>query len=86
MKVSIAARPVSARVSAVGSLGAMLTFIITLSFVLSTPGVWEPGYGFPFPSGNPGQFLLKDLILLGAATWSAGEALLHAQSVGFPRT
>ena len=60
-----------------GSLGAAAMFLITMTFVLSTPGVWQPGYGFPFPSPMPGQFLLKDLLFLGVAIWSAGEAL-HA--------
>jgi uncharacterized membrane protein YkgB len=81
----IAARPVSAMMSAVGSLGATVMFLVTLTFVLSTPGVWEPGYGFPFPSGMPGQFLLKDLIFLGAALWTAGEALEHAHLVRKPQ-
>ncbi len=75
--VLIAARRISPMASAVGSLGAVFMFLITLTFVLSTPGVWQPGYGFPFPSPMPGQFLLKDLLLLGAAVWTAGEAL-HA--------
>jgi uncharacterized membrane protein YkgB len=39
-------------------------FLTTLSFMLSTPRVWQPGYGFPFLSGA-GQFLVKDLLLLG---------------------
>jgi uncharacterized membrane protein YkgB len=77
----IATRPVSAKLSAIGSLGAILMFLITLSFALTTPGVWQPGYGFPFPSPMPGQFLAKDLILLGAAVWTAGEALLAARRV-----
>jgi reactive chlorine resistance protein C len=72
--VLIAVRPVAPRVSAVGSLGAILMFLTTLSFILSTPGVWQPDYGFPFLSGA-GQFLVKDLILLGAAIWTAGDAL-----------
>ena len=63
------------RVSAVGSLGAVGMFLTTLSFTLTTPGVWQPGYGFPFPSPMPGQFLAKDVLLLGAAIWTAGEAL-----------
>ncbi len=50
-------------------------FLITMTFVLSTPGVWQPGYGFPFPSPFPGQFLAKDLLFLGASIWTAGEAL-----------
>ena len=66
--VLIATRPFAPKLSAIGSIGAILMFLITLTFVLTTPGVWQPGYGFPFPSPMPGQFLLKDLLLLGAAT------------------
>jgi reactive chlorine resistance protein C len=76
----IASRSFAPRVSAVGSLGATLMFLTTLSFVLSTPGVWQPNYGFPFLSGA-GQFLVKDLILLGAAIWTAGDSL-EAASAG----
>ncbi len=74
----IATRPVWPQVSALGSLGAVGMFLITLTFVFTTPGVWQPGYGFPFPSPMPGQFLAKDIVLLGAALWSAGEALRAA--------
>jgi uncharacterized membrane protein YkgB len=70
----IAIRSFAPRLSALGSLGAILMFLTTLSFMLTTPGVWQPGYGFPFLSGA-GQFLVKDLILLGAAVWTAGESL-----------
>jgi uncharacterized membrane protein YkgB len=71
----IAARPVAPKASAVGSAGAIVVFLTTLTFVFTTPGVWQPGYGFPFPSPMPGQFLAKDLLLLGAAVWTAGESL-----------
>ncbi len=71
----IAMRPFAPIVSAVGSMGAILLFLVTLTFMFSTPGVWQPGYGFPFPSPMPGQFLAKDLALLAIAIWSAGEAL-----------
>jgi len=70
----IATRSFSPKVSAYGSMGAIVMFLLTLTFVLTTPGVWQPGYGFPFPSPMPGQFLAKDIILLGVAVWSAGEA------------
>lgn len=73
--VLIALRCWSPLACAAGSLGAVAMFSIPLTFVLSTPGVWQPGYGFPFPSPMPGQFLAKDILLLGAAIWSAGEAL-----------
>lgn len=75
----IALRPVSARIALVGSGLAVVTFLTTLSFLFSTPG-WEPTLGgFPALSAMPGQFLLKDVVLLGAALWSTGEA---AHAVG----
>jgi uncharacterized membrane protein YkgB len=50
-------------------------FLTTLSFLVTTPGVWEPSLGgFPALSAVPGQFLVKDLALLGMALWSLGEA------------
>jgi len=40
----------------------------TLTFFLSTPGVAEAtAGGFPAISAAPGQFLLKDLVLLAAS-------------------
>jgi reactive chlorine resistance protein C len=46
-----------------------------LSFLVTTPGVWEPSLGgFPALSAIPGQFLIKDLALLGISLWSLGEA------------
>lgn len=73
----IATRPFAPQISAIGSLGSVLMFLITLTFVLTTPGVWQAGYGFPFLSMT-GAFLAKDLLLLGAAIWTAGEALRAA--------
>ncbi len=75
----ISLRPVSAQLSAYGSMASVLMFLITLSFLLSTPGVIAKGYSFPVLSADVGQFLAKDLVLLGAALWTAGEAL-HASS------
>ena len=77
--VLIATRAFWPKLSAIGSIGAVVTFLITLSFMLTTPGVWEPGYGFPYPSGMPGQFLAKDLVLLGVSIWTAAEAWQSAQ-------
>jgi reactive chlorine resistance protein C len=72
--ILIGLRHWSAKASAVGSGGALLMFLTTLSFLFSTPG-WEPSLGgFPSLSALPGQFLLKDVVLLGAAIWSLGEA------------
>src|SRR5436305_7688669 len=71
----IAARPLSPRVSALGSALAVGMFLTTLSFLVTTPGVWEPSLGgFPALSALPGQFLIKDLALLGISLWTLGEA------------
>jgi uncharacterized membrane protein YkgB len=71
----IALRPVWPMGSAVGSGLAAGMFLTTLSFLFTTPG-WEPSLGgFPALSAMPGQFLLKDVVLLGVALASAGEAL-----------
>jgi uncharacterized membrane protein YkgB len=54
--------------SAVGAAMSTATFAITLTFLLSTPGVAEEmAGGFPAISAVPGQFLLKDLVLLAAS-------------------
>jgi uncharacterized membrane protein YkgB len=72
----IALRPIAARASALGSALAVGMLVTTLSFLLTTPGVWEASLGgFPAISALPGQFLLKDVVLLGAALWSLGESL-----------
>ena len=71
----IAARPVSVRAALVGSALAVGVFLTTLSFLITTPGVWEASAGgFPVLSALPGQFLVKDFVLLGAALWAFGEA------------
>jgi uncharacterized membrane protein YkgB len=73
--ILIAARPYSPRASALGSALAVGMFLTTLSFLTTTPGVWEPAAGgFPALSSKPGQFLIKDLALLGIALWSLGES------------
>jgi reactive chlorine resistance protein C len=53
---------------ALGSVAAVLTFLTTLSFLFTTPGALMPG-------SDAGAFLVKDIVLLGAAVYTAGEAL-----------
>ena len=73
--ILIALRAWSPKACAIGSFAAVLMCLTTLSFLFSTPG-WEQSLGgFPALSAMPGQFLLKDVVLLGAAIWSLGEAL-----------
>jgi uncharacterized membrane protein YkgB len=74
--VLIALRPMWPTVSAAGSALAIVLFMGTLSFLFTTPGVVATHAGFiPVLSGMPGQFLLKDLVLIGVAIWTLGESL-----------
>jgi uncharacterized membrane protein YkgB len=74
----IAAKPLVPRASAVGSLGAIAMFSTTLSFLLTTPGVWQEGYGRPRLS-LVGHFLVKDSVFLGASLLTAAESLRDAR-------
>ena len=65
----LAVRPWWPRVSVVGSLGGMLAFLITLSFLFTTPNLSPEWQGF----------LMKDLLLVGAALWTAGDSLRAAE-------
>jgi uncharacterized membrane protein YkgB len=53
------------RLSAIGSLGASATFLVTLSFLFTTPDLSPDVQGF----------LMKDFMLFGAALWTAGDSL-----------
>jgi len=70
--ILIASRPLSARASAIGSALAIGTFLTTLSFLISTPGALSPMH----PAHG---FLLKDVVLLGAAVALGAESLRAAQ-------
>jgi uncharacterized membrane protein YkgB len=73
--VLISLRPAWPMGSAAGSGLAVGMFLTTLSFLVTTPG-WEPSPGgFPALSAMPGQFLRKDIVLLGASLYTAGESL-----------
>src|SRR3954465_11353745 len=77
--VLIALRPIWPRVSAAGSALAVVLFLGTLSFLFTTPGVVAThAAGLPVLAAQPGQFLLKDLVLVGVAIWTLGEALRGA--------
>lgn len=77
--VLIAIRPISAKLSAFGSVLAVFTFLATLTFLFSLPG-WEKSLGgFPALSGS-GGFLLKDVVLLGASLWTLGDSVSAART------
>ena len=70
----IAIRPLTPRVSVIGSAMGILLFLSTLSFLFTTPGATAAS-GFPVLSVLPGQFLLKDLVLVSASLWTLGDSL-----------
>ena len=57
------------RLSVIGSLGATVAFLTTLSFLFTTPNLSPEWQGF----------LMKDLVLVGAAIWTAGDSLRAAE-------
>src|SRR5689334_13987641 len=82
--VLIAIKPIAPRLSALGSALAVLLFVSTVSFLFTTPGVSEPARGgFPALSLT-GEFLLKDIPLLGLSFWTLADSL-RAARVGSPR-
>jgi uncharacterized membrane protein YkgB len=75
----LAARIFAPKLATIGAGIAILTLLMTLSFMLTTPGVFEPAAGgFPALSVLPGQFLLKDLGLLAVAVF----CLIESRSTG----
>ena len=74
--VLIAIRPFPPRLSAVGSAMAVILFLGTLSFLFTSRGLVAAHLGgIPVLTAQPGQFLLKDLVLLGVALWTLGDSL-----------
>lgn len=61
----------------VGAVFAVVTFVVTLSFMLTTPGVSaaEAG-GFPALSAEIGQFLAKDIVLLAVSLYLLGDSMI----------
>lgn len=78
--ITIVSAPFNRIVGIVGSLAAIATFAVTSSFLFTAP-VWEASLGgFPALNVVPGQFLLKDLVLLAAAISLLGKALVNQKS------
>ncbi|GHJ37498.1 DUF417 family protein [Streptomyces sp. TS71-3] len=73
--VLLALRPLWPRLSALGSLLSIVLFLGTLSFLFTSPGVIHSvSNGLPVLSAQPGQFLMKDIVLMGVAIWTLGDA------------
>lgn len=66
----IASRRLNPMLCVIGSLGTAFALLVTLSFFVTTPHL-DTGLAF---------FIVKDVTLLGAALWSAGEALAATQA------
>lgn len=70
LALMVASRFFAPRVCAIGSFGIAASLMVTLSFLVTTPGL-DPALG---------AFIIKDVTLLGVALWSAGEALAAGRS------
>ena len=64
-----------------GALGSCVTFLTTLSFLVTTPGVWAPS-GPPLLSGTTGVFLIKDIVLLATSLLLMAQALSYRRTMG----
>lgn len=76
----IAARPFNPRLAAIGGAMAAICFLVTLTFLFSTPTAVQPGFDNPLAlSAFPGQFLLKDVVLLTVSIWILFSARTEAR-------
>lgn len=73
--------PWSVRAGIIGGALAALTFFVTTTIMFAAP-IWETASGgFPWINAL-GQFLIKDVALLGVALWILGESLARRRSRG----
>lgn len=74
----LAIKPWAPTLSIAGSALAIVLFVCTISFLFTTPGVSEAaGGGFPALSLT-GEFLLKDVPLLGLSFWTLADSMRAA--------
>ncbi len=75
----LALKPWHPKASVIGGVLATAFFLGTLSFMVSTPGIGEPtAGGFPVLSAN-GEFLMKDIALVGLALWLLADSISATQ-------
>jgi uncharacterized membrane protein YkgB len=78
----LAVKPWMPKASVVGGLLATVFFLGTLSFMVTTPGIGEASAGgFPVLSAD-GEFLMKDIAILGLAIWTLADAIDAARRRG----
>lgn len=63
------------RIAIAGAIGSVAVFLVTLSFLLTTPGVITLREGLPLLTPTYGQFLVKDMVLLGASALILGSSM-----------
>lgn len=73
--ILIALRPLSPKLSALGSISAAIAFLVILSFMVSGPMHLDKGLKIPFTEHSPLQFFIIHTLLLGASILTAFEAL-----------
>lgn len=75
--LAIGFRQPGSLVAVLGGAGAVVCFLTTLSFLLTTPGVFATGHA-PVMSAD-GLFLLKDIVLLAASGVLLAQSLAARQ-------
>jgi uncharacterized membrane protein YkgB len=68
-------RPLRSWILILAAAGAVITTLITTSFLATTPGVLVFAHGWPRLSLMVGQFFLKDAVLLAAASLTLADAV-----------
>ncbi len=73
--VLLAVKPWFPKASVLGGILASLFFVVTLSFMFTTPDISEASAGgFPVLSAN-GQFIMKDIALLGLSLFLLADSI-----------
>ena len=72
-------RPES-RLAIAGAVGAVVTFLTTLSFMITTPGVFGTN-GMPLFGPPLSEFLIKDSVLLGASLVLLAQGLAQRRGL-----
>ncbi len=72
--VMIALKQLSDKLAFWGSLFIVIGCIISISFIFTSDMVWHPSFRFPELS-KIGQSIVKDIILLAAASWCTAETI-----------
>src|SRR5262249_10644529 len=70
----LAVRPWLPKASMVGGILASMFVVVTMSFMITAPGVGEASAGGVPVLSADGEFLMKDIALLGLSLWLLADA------------